>query len=177
MFIAAMVDGKLRQPWASSTIKQCTFTAPTATSHMTDNLSDCVARTASMGDLDSKRCLCVTLFSAVNCKHTRCGQARTFSTTNRANAGVPRTASTDGEQYLCVTFIAAVDGKLRLPRTISTVSELRTALAQLAGVPADNLIAFELLWTPQARCAPTQAQHAIAWVSMQYCQSAASGFG
>ncbi|GFR44830.1 hypothetical protein Agub_g6171, partial [Astrephomene gubernaculifera] len=51
--------------------------------------------------------------------------------------------------WLVATLVVAVEGRLVLPR-VSSSAELRKALTQLGSVGADSLLAFELLWTPQA---------------------------
>ncbi len=59
------------------------------------------------------------------------------------------TSSAAGNEYIIVTLIAGVDGKLELPK-INDGDDLRQALQQIGGVGSDRLLAIEVLWTPQA---------------------------
>ncbi|MFB2972012.1 DUF1517 domain-containing protein [Aerosakkonema sp. BLCC-F183] len=52
-------------------------------------------------------------------------------------------------QYIVVTLIAATLSKLQLP-TINNSEDLRQALRQFGAIPADQLLAMEVLWAPQA---------------------------
>lgn len=57
-------------------------------------------------------------------------------------------AETSGE-YIVVTLLVGTQGKLQLP-TINGDEDLRRALSQLGSVSSDQLLALEVLWTPQA---------------------------
>lgn len=52
-------------------------------------------------------------------------------------------------EYIIVTLLAGVEGKLELP-TINSSDDLRQALRQIGGFSSDRLLAVEILWTPQA---------------------------
>lgn len=52
-------------------------------------------------------------------------------------------------EYLVVTLIVGVEGKLELPKVNDTTS-LKQAVQQISGVGGDRLLAVEILWTPQA---------------------------
>lgn len=52
-------------------------------------------------------------------------------------------------EYIIVTLLAGVEGKLELP-TINSSDDLRQALRQIGGISSDRLLAVEILWTPQA---------------------------
>jgi uncharacterized membrane protein len=52
-------------------------------------------------------------------------------------------------EYIVVTLLVAAQGKLQLP-AISDSQDLRRALGQVGAIPNDNLLAVEVLWTPQA---------------------------
>ncbi|AFY57165.1 putative membrane protein [Rivularia sp. PCC 7116] len=52
-------------------------------------------------------------------------------------------------EYIVVTLIAATLGKTEIPN-INSSDDLRQALSQFGGIPSDKLLAFEILWTPQA---------------------------
>jgi uncharacterized membrane protein len=52
-------------------------------------------------------------------------------------------------EYIVVTMLVGVEGKLELP-TINSSDDLRQALRQIGGIGSDRLLAVEILWTPQA---------------------------
>ena len=52
--------------------------------------------------------------------------------------------------YIIVTIIVGVTGKLALPQ-ISSSEDLRRALQQIGAIGSDRLLAVEVLWTPQAK--------------------------
>jgi uncharacterized membrane protein len=52
-------------------------------------------------------------------------------------------------EYIIVTLLAATLGKFQIP-AINSSDDLRQALRQLGSLPGDQLLAIELLWTPQA---------------------------
>lgn len=56
--------------------------------------------------------------------------------------------SSPGE-YIVVTVLAATQGKLQIPAVNST-EDLRRALGQIGAIPSEQLLAVEILWTPQA---------------------------
>jgi uncharacterized membrane protein len=60
-------------------------------------------------------------------------------------AGVSTVGS---DQWLCVTLIAALEARVKLPK-LQTLSDLKAALGALTAVSPVNVLAFELLWTPQ----------------------------
>ncbi|KAG2484725.1 hypothetical protein HYH03_016472 [Edaphochlamys debaryana] len=53
------------------------------------------------------------------------------------------------DMWLCCTLVVATEGKLKLPK-ITGQQDMRKALTVLGSVSPDTLLAFELLWTPQA---------------------------
>ncbi|MER3432275.1 MAG: hypothetical protein C4288_02310 [Leptolyngbya sp. ERB_1_1] len=57
-------------------------------------------------------------------------------------------AESPGE-FIVVTVLVGTQGKLQLP-PINTAEDLRRALSQLGSVSSDQLLALEVLWTPQA---------------------------
>lgn len=65
-----------------------------------------------------------------------------------AAGGAIAPAEAPGE-FIVVTLLVATQGKLQLP-TINSSQDLRQALGQIGAVPSENLLAMELLWTPQA---------------------------
>lgn len=54
----------------------------------------------------------------------------------------------DDDELVVVTVLVAARGGLSLPK-VTSASELRTALNRLGAVPADDVLAVEVLWTPQ----------------------------
>lgn len=52
-------------------------------------------------------------------------------------------------EYIVVTLVVAAQGKLKLPE-IKSDQELRQALNQIGAISSDQLLALEVLWTPQA---------------------------
>lgn len=57
--------------------------------------------------------------------------------------------SGDGmNELIVVTIIAAVEGKVT-PAPLNDVQGLKENLSLLGSVPADRLLALEVLWTPQ----------------------------
>ncbi|MDB9374636.1 DUF1517 domain-containing protein [Nodularia sphaerocarpa] len=52
-------------------------------------------------------------------------------------------------EYLIVTLLAATLGKFEIPE-INSADDLRQALRRIGGIPGDQLLAIEVLWTPQA---------------------------
>ncbi|MDY6903001.1 MAG: DUF1517 domain-containing protein [Cyanobacteriota bacterium] len=52
-------------------------------------------------------------------------------------------------EYIVVTLLAATLGKTEIPN-INSSEDLRQSLSQFGGIPSDKLLAFEILWTPQA---------------------------
>jgi uncharacterized membrane protein len=51
--------------------------------------------------------------------------------------------------YIIVTLLAGIDGKLEFP-SINDTDDLKRALQQIGSTGSDRLLAFEVLWTPQA---------------------------
>jgi uncharacterized membrane protein len=52
-------------------------------------------------------------------------------------------------EYIIVTLLAATLGKFEIPK-INNADDLRQALRQIGSIPGEQLLAFEVLWTPQA---------------------------
>lgn len=59
-------------------------------------------------------------------------------------------APTEGPgEYIVVTILVGTQGKLQLP-AINSADDLRQALRQIGGISSEQLLAVEILWTPQA---------------------------
>jgi uncharacterized membrane protein len=52
-------------------------------------------------------------------------------------------------EYIIVTLLAATLGRFEIP-AINTTDDLRQALRQIGSIPSEQLLAIEVLWTPQA---------------------------
>ncbi|WP_414575038.1 DUF1517 domain-containing protein [Anabaena sp. CCY 9402-a] len=52
-------------------------------------------------------------------------------------------------EYIIVTLLTATLGKFELP-AVNSADDLRQVLRQIGSIPADKLLALEILWTPQA---------------------------
>ncbi len=55
----------------------------------------------------------------------------------------------DVGEYLVVTLLVAYRGNLGTLPVVKSVAELRQWLMQLASIPAERIVAIEVLWTPQ----------------------------
>jgi len=72
---------------------------------------------------------------------------------NQITQAAPQALLTDGAdqapgEYILATVVVATQGKLDLP-TIYSSADLRQALSQIGAVSSENLLAVEVLWTPQ----------------------------
>ena len=72
---------------------------------------------------------------------------------NQITQAAPQARLTDGAdqvpgEYILATVVVATQGKLDLP-TIYSSADLRQALSQIGAVSSENLLAVEVLWTPQ----------------------------
>lgn len=65
-------------------------------------------------------------------------------------AGGELATSEEPGDYIVVTLLIAVEANLAFPATISSATDLRQAISQMGTVSASDLLAFEVLWTPQA---------------------------
>lgn len=52
------------------------------------------------------------------------------------------------DQWLAITLIVAAECSLRLPK-VRSLADLKKCLALLGGLRVDDVVAVELLWTPQ----------------------------
>ncbi|WP_299490051.1 DUF1517 domain-containing protein [Acaryochloris sp. IP29b_bin.137] len=64
-------------------------------------------------------------------------------------------------EYIVVTLVVAAQGKLKLP-DIKSDQDLRQALNQVGSVSSDQLLALEVLWTPQAESDTLSADDLVA---------------
>jgi uncharacterized membrane protein len=65
-----------------------------------------------------------------------------------SKSGSSQSSKDTSNELIVVTVVAAVAGRLELPQ-INSQSDLKEALSKLGGVPADALLALEVMWTPQ----------------------------
>lgn len=52
-------------------------------------------------------------------------------------------------EYIVVTIVVGTEGKMQLP-TINSSEDLRRAISQIGAISSEQLLAVEILWTPQA---------------------------
>jgi len=60
-----------------------------------------------------------------------------------------RLMSEGSGEYLIVTLLAATLGKFSIPE-VNSSDDLRQGLRRIGGIPGDQILAIEVLWTPQA---------------------------
>ena len=65
-----------------------------------------------------------------------------------SKGGGKGSASPGDDELVVVTLLVAARGALPLPK-VTSAPELRAALNRLGAVPADDVLAVEVLWTPQ----------------------------
>jgi len=70
-------------------------------------------------------------------------------------------AQADPGEYILATLVVATQGQLDLP-DIHSSDDLRRALSQIGAVSSDNLLAVEVLWTPQQSGGTLTADEMIA---------------
>jgi uncharacterized membrane protein len=93
--------------------------------------------------------------------------AETLSNVNNqiTQAEPPALLTGDADQapgeYILATVVVATQGKLDLPN-ISSTTDLRQALSQIGAVSSENLLAVEVLWTPQQSGETLSADELIA---------------
>ena len=63
-------------------------------------------------------------------------------------------------EYIVVTLLTASQSKLNLP-DVNATQDLRRALSQLGAIGADDLVALEVLWTPQAETDTLSAEEVL----------------
>lgn len=64
-------------------------------------------------------------------------------------------------EYIVATVLVATQGKLQLPK-IQSSDDVRRALSQMGSVSSDELMAIEVLWTPQAEGDTLSADEVLA---------------
>lgn len=70
------------------------------------------------------------------------------TTTPHAHAHTPPPPDVGLDKWLCVTLLVAVERPLKLPK-VRSLEDLKKCLALLGGCTVDDVVAVELLWTPQ----------------------------
>ncbi|AFY80986.1 putative membrane protein [Oscillatoria acuminata PCC 6304] len=66
------------------------------------------------------------------------------------NGELVKTETEAPSEYIVVTLVVGTLGNLQLP-TINGSDQMRQALGQIGGIGSEQLLAFEVLWTPQAK--------------------------
>jgi len=73
---------------------------------------------------------------------------------NRAIAGeidkLAKNLQQESGEYIVVTLVVGTTNKLNLP-AINDSADMRNTLRQIGGIGSDDLLAIEVLWTPQAQ--------------------------
>ncbi|NEP44186.1 MAG: DUF1517 domain-containing protein, partial [Okeania sp. SIO2H7] len=62
---------------------------------------------------------------------------------------VTETGMTPPGEYIVVTIVVGTEGKMQLP-TVNNSEDLRRAISQIGAISSEQLLAVEVLWTPQA---------------------------
>lgn len=95
-------------------------------------------------------------------------QAETLSNVKQqiqeANGALTKTADALTQapgEYIVVTLVVAAQGKQKLP-DIKSDQDLRQALNQVGSISSDQLLALEVLWTPQAESDTLSADDLVA---------------
>jgi len=68
--------------------------------------------------------------------------------TSLGSLGLKKSVATPVSELIVVTILLAAEGRLKLPRVTSR-AELKEALTTLGSVPAEDVLAVEVLWTPE----------------------------
>lgn len=64
--------------------------------------------------------------------------------------GAIQVAEQGPSEYIVVSLLVAAEGKLDLPQSVNESDDLRRALSRLGSLSSEQLLAVEILWTPQA---------------------------
>jgi len=68
--------------------------------------------------------------------------------TNKSSLGSSPSGQSSVGELIVVTILVAAEGKVRLPKA-SSRNELKDALSTLGSIPAEDIYAVEVLWTPE----------------------------
>jgi len=79
-------------------------------------------------------------------KETRVNVAGRTST---GSLGTGVSSSAPISELIVVTIIVAAEGRLRVPKKVTSRTELNEAPTTLGSVPAEDVLAVEVLWTPE----------------------------
>lgn len=63
----------------------------------------------------------------------------------------PSSSSGKPDELIVVTMLVATGCKANIPDKINSLADLKQALEALGGLPQDQVLGVELLWTPQVR--------------------------
>lgn len=109
------------------------------------------SRAAGKSELDKTRGLdnAEAKFNTASMKERSKFERETLSNVGgRTSRSVANVTGDGANELIVVTIIAAIDGKVEPPQ-INDQQGLKESLELLGGVPADRLLALEVLWTPQ----------------------------
>ncbi|KAL6176457.1 hypothetical protein ACLB2K_053090 [Fragaria x ananassa] len=95
---------------------------------------------------DAEKC-----FNNVSIEERAKFDKETLVNVNNKRRKVSRSKTDDGfqNQYIVATLLVAIEGKHKLPATINSSDDLKEALKNLGSIPPMNILAAEVLWTPQ----------------------------
>ncbi|XP_004301524.1 PREDICTED: uncharacterized protein DDB_G0271670-like [Fragaria vesca subsp. vesca] len=95
---------------------------------------------------DAEKC-----FNKVSIEERAKFDEETLVNVNNKRRKVSRGKTDDGfqNQYIVVTLLVAIEGKHKLPATINSSDDLKEELKNLGFIPPMNILAAEVLWTPQ----------------------------
>lgn len=85
-------------------------------------------------------------------------------TQSKPKAALPTSGDltlTDPGEYIVATVLVATQGKLNLPQ-VNTQADVRQAINQIGGISSEQLMAVEVLWTPQVSGETLTADEMIA---------------
>ena len=68
--------------------------------------------------------------------------------TGKTSLNIKKTLTTPVNELIVVTILVAIEGRLRLPK-VTGRNQLIEALTSLGAVPSKDLLAVEILWTPE----------------------------
>jgi uncharacterized membrane protein len=79
------------------------------------------------------------------------------------------------DELIVVTMLVATGCKANIPEKINSLADLKAALESLGGLPQDQVLGVELMWTPQVRgwgavqFVGQSAVYAAPWLSLVLC--------
>ena len=78
------------------------------------------------------------------------------------SSGELATLTEDPGEYIIATVLVASQGKLDLPKSATSTEDVRSAINQIGSISSEQLMAVEVLWTPQVSGETLSADEVIA---------------